>query len=176
MTFSDDQSSARPPGSPRPFVVAYPCATCSGRGEDGPQPCGACGATGVARFLHGTKADLDCGALIEPGHGANFGDLERTTTYVYLTGTLDAATWGAELALGDGRGRIYFVEPTGPIEDDPNLTNTRFPGNPTRSYRSREPLRVVGEVVDWMGHPAEQVTAMKEELKRLSRAGVEPID
>lgn len=119
---------------------------------------------------------LDCGALIEPGHGANFGDLERTTTYVYLTGTLDAATWGAELALGDGRGRIYFVEPTGPIEDDPNLTNTRFPGNPTRSYRSREPLRVFGEVVDWMGHPAEQVTAMKEELKRLSRAGGEPID
>ena len=67
---------------------------------------------------------------------------ERTTTYVYLTGTLDAATWGAELALGDGPGRIYIVEPTGPIMDDPNLTDKKFPGNPTQSYRSGEPLRV----------------------------------
>ena len=103
--------------------------------------------TGVARFLffHGTKAELSTGDLIEPGYGANYGRLDRTTTYVYLTGTLDAATWGAELALGAGRGRIYTVEPLGSIDDDPNLTDKRFPGNPTESYRSRGPLRVIGE-------------------------------
>lgn len=176
MTSNPDPNVVWSDGPPRPFVVAYPCVSCEGAGEEGGQSCRACGATGVARFLHGTKASLEPGALIEPGHDANFGNLDRTTVYVYLTGTMDAATWGAELALGDGRGRIYVVEPTGPIEDDPNLTNTRFPGNPTRSYRSREPLRVVGEVVDWVGHPEAQVTAMRQELERLSRQGIEPID
>ncbi len=130
----------------------------------------------MGRFFHGTKAALEIGALMEPGHDVNFGNLERVTTYVYLTGTLDAATWGAELARGEGRGRIYIVEPTGPIEDDPNLTNTRFPGNPTKSYRSRQPLRVVGEVVDWLGHSQEQLAAMKEGLARLAQQGVEPDD
>jgi len=130
----------------------------------------------VARFFHGTKAELNTGDLIEPGHRANFGRLDRGTTYVYLTGTLDAATWGAELALGEGRGRIYIVEPLGSVEDDPNLTDKKFPGNPTKSYRSREPLRVIGEVVDWQGHSPEQLTAMKEGLERLSQQGVEPID
>ena len=76
--------------------------------------------------------------------------------YVYLTATLDAATWGAELASGGGPGRIYTVEPTGPIEDDPNLTDKKYPGNPTKSYRSREPLRVTGEVTHWQGHPPEE--------------------
>ena len=123
------------------------------------------------RFYHGTRADLKPGDLIEPGRPPNFGKRERTTTYVYLTGTLDAAAWGAELALGEGPGRVYVVEPTGPIMDDPNLTDARYPGNPTRSYRSREPLRVTGEVADWQGHSPEAVQAMKDRIR-----GLEPID
>jgi rifampin ADP-ribosylating transferase len=130
----------------------------------------------VERFFHGTKAELSTGDLIGPGYGANYGRLDRTTTYVYLTGTLDAATWGAELALGEGRGRIYTVEPVGSIEDDPNLTDKKFPGNPTKSYRSREPLRVIGELVDWQGHPPEELKAMRDGLERLRQQGVEPID
>lgn len=128
------------------------------------------------RLYHGTKADLKPGDLIEPGYSPNFGRLDRTTTYVYLAGTLDAATWGAELAAGNGPGRIYIVEPTGPMADDPNLTNKRYPGNPTKSYRSRKPLRVVGEVRDWQGHPPEALEAMKESLERLRQQGVETID
>lgn len=128
------------------------------------------------RYYHGTKADLKPGDLIEPGHSPNFGDQARATNFVYLTGTLDAAIWGAELAAGEGRGRIYTVEPTGPIASDPNLTDKRYPGNPTKSYRSREPLRVTGEVVDWPGHSPEALQAMEEGLARLRRLGVEPID
>ena len=128
------------------------------------------------RLYHGTRADLKPGDLIEPGQTPNFGRRDRTTTYVYLTRTLDAATWGAELAAGEGPGRIYIVEPTGPIEDDPNLTDKRFRGNPTKSYRSREPLRVTGEVTDWQGHSPEALKAMKDGLERLERLGVEPID
>ena len=119
------------------------------------------------RYYHGTKADLKPGDVIEPGHAANFGTRDRTSTYVYLTGTLDAATWGAELAVGDGFGRIYIVEPTGPITDDPDLTNNRYPGNPTRSYRSLEPLRVTGEVTEWQGHAREALKAMKDGVERL---------
>jgi hypothetical protein len=106
------------------------------------------------RFYHGTKADLKPGDLITPGYNSNYGKRKKAV-YVYLTATLDAATWGAELALGEGLGRIYIVEPTGPIEDDPNLTDKKYPGNPTKSYRSRNPLRVIGEVTDWQGHPPE---------------------
>jgi Rifampin ADP-ribosyl transferase len=91
-------------------------------------------------FYHGTKADLKKGDLIEPGYNSNYGERKKAG-YVYLTATLDAATWGAELAVGEGRGRIYIVEPTGPFEDDPNLTDKKFPGNPTKSYRTRDPLR-----------------------------------
>jgi rifampin ADP-ribosylating transferase len=128
------------------------------------------------QLYHGTKADLDVGDLIEPGRSPNFGERGRTTTYVYLTGTLDAATWGAELATGEGPGRIYTVEPTGPIMDDPNLTDAKYPGNPTKSYRSREPLRVTGEVTDWQGHPPEALKAMTYGLERLERQGVQPLD
>ena len=117
-------------------------------------------------FYHGTKAQLNPGDLIAPGFAGNYAD-RKQNTYVYLTGTLEAAIWGAELALGDGPGRIYVVEPTGPIMDDPNLTNTRYPGNPTKSYRSSEPLRVTGEVTDWQGHPPETVQAMKDRIKGL---------
>ena len=126
------------------------------------------------RFYHGTKADLKPGDLIEPGYGSNYS--ERKAGYVYLTATLDAATWGAELALGGGAGRIYVVEPTGPIEDDPNLTNARFPGNPTKSYRSRAALRVTGEITDWEGHSPEELKAMKDGLERLRQQGVEAIE
>jgi rifampin ADP-ribosylating transferase len=128
------------------------------------------------RFYHGTKADLKPGDLIEPGHAANFGKRDRTTIYVYLTGTLDAATWGAELAAGDDPGRIYVVEPTGPITDDPDLANSRYPGNPTKSYRSREPLRVTDEVTEWQGHAPDALKAMRDGLERLRQQGVEPID
>jgi rifampin ADP-ribosylating transferase len=126
------------------------------------------------RYLHGTKADLKPGELIEPGRASNFGD-RPVAAFVYLTQTLDAATWGAELALGDGPGRIYLVEPTGPIEDDPNLTDKKFPGNPTRSFRTRHALRVEGELTPWVGHPPEQVQAMKDGLARLAAQGLKAI-
>jgi hypothetical protein len=131
--------------------------------------------TDSQRFYHGTKADLKPGDLIEPGYGSNYGTRKRAA-YVYLTATLDAATWGAELALGEGPGRIYMVEPTGPIEDDPNLTDKKYPGNPTKSYRTRDPLRVTGEVTVWQGHSPEELKAMKDHLERLRRLGVEAIE
>lgn len=112
-----------------------------------------CGEPG---FLHGTKADLRPGDLIVPGRSSNYGSGE-SAAFVYFSGTLDAATWGAELAKGEGRGRIYIVEPTGPLEDDPNLTDKKFPGNPTRSFRTKAPLRVIGEISDWHGHAPEQL-------------------
>jgi hypothetical protein len=127
-------------------------------------------------WYHGTRADLKSGDLIKPGYTANFGPRPRSANYVYVTQTLDAATWGAELASGDGPGRIYVVEPTGPIEEDPNLTDQRFRGNPSRSYRSRSAFRVVDEVVEWRGHAPEAVRAMKESLERLNETGVEPDD
>jgi len=128
------------------------------------------------RLYHGTRADLAPGDLIKPGHTPNYGNLDRTTKYVYLSRTLNAAIWGAELAIGEGPGRIYIVEPTGPIEDDPNLTDKKFRGNPTKSFRSRAPLRVTGEVTDWQGHSPEALKAMKDGLARLAQLGVEPID
>lgn len=124
---------------------------------------------GSRRFYHGTRATLRPGDLIGPGYSSNY--TERRSPWVYFSETLEAATWGAELAKGEGPGRIYQVEPTGPFMDDPNLTNKRFPGNPTKSYRSREPVRVVGEVMDWQGHSAEAIQAMKDGI-----AGKEPID
>jgi len=127
------------------------------------------------RFYHGTRADLKPGDLIEPGYNSNYGKRKKAV-YVYLTGTLDAAIWGAELALGEGPGRIYIVEPAGPIMDDPNLTDKKYPGNPTKSYRSREPLRVTGEVTDWQGHSPEALKDMKDNIERLRRLGVEAID
>jgi len=127
------------------------------------------------KFYHGTKADLKPGDLIEPGFNSNYGKMKKAS-YIYLTATLDAATWGAELALGEGPGRIYMVEPTGEIEDDPNLTDKKFPGNPTKSYRSRDPLRVIGEVTDWQGHSPEQLKAMKDHLEHLKQLGIEAIE
>ncbi|HET6557865.1 MAG TPA: NAD(+)--rifampin ADP-ribosyltransferase [Prolixibacteraceae bacterium] len=127
------------------------------------------------KFYHGTKANLNKGDLIAPGYHSNYGQRNKAK-YVYLTATMDAAVWGAELAMGEGKGRIYIVEPTGPIEDDPNLTDKKFPGNPTRSYRTMSALRVMGEVADWQGHSEEQLKAMKDHLERLKEMGIEAIE
>ena len=126
-------------------------------------------------YLHGTKAELAAGDLLVPGRESNF-EAGRVMNYVYFTATLDAAVWGAELAGGDGRGRIYVVEPTGEFEDDPNVTDKKFPGNPTQSFRSREPVRVVGEVVDWVGHSPEKLEAMRASLAALQRNGSAQIE
>ena len=93
-----------------------------------------------------------------------------------MSATLDAAIWGAELAFGEGRERIYLVEPTGKIEDDPDLTDKKFPGNPTKSYRSTEPFKVVGEVTIWQGHAREQVKAMKDALEKLKEQGINSLN
>ena len=126
-------------------------------------------------FFHGTKADLKLGDLIETGFNSNFGQ-NKKAEYIFLTATLDAAIWGAELALGDGRERIYLVEPTGSIENDPDLTDRKFPGNPTMSYRSTHAFKVVGEVLSWQGHSAEQVKAMKDGLIKLKEQGIESLN
>ena len=124
-------------------------------------------------FYHGTKADLAVGDLIRPGYGSNFAD--RALAHIYFSATQEAATWGAELARGEGRGRIYIVEPTGEYEDDPNLTDKKFPGNITASYRSRDPLRVTGEIEDWVGHTPDQLQAMRDGLARLKEQGADVI-
>jgi rifampin ADP-ribosylating transferase len=126
-------------------------------------------------YFHGTRADLKIGDFIEAGLHSNYGQ-RKNAKYIYLTSTLDAAIWGAELAIGEARERIYLVEPTGPIEDDPNLTDKKFPGNPTKSYRSKHPFKVVGEVAIWQSHSPEQVQVMKEGLARLSDEGIEAIE
>jgi len=126
-------------------------------------------------FFHGIKADLKIGDFIEIGLYSNYGQ-KKKAKYIYLTATLDAAIWGAELASGEGRERIYLVEPTGPIEDDPNLTDKKYPGNPTKSYRSEHPFKVVGEITIWQGHSPEQVKAMKDGLAKLKEQGIEAKD
>lgn len=126
-------------------------------------------------LYHGTKADLKPGDLIEAGYSSNYGKRKKAA-YVYLAATLNAAIWGAELALGDGPERIYIVEPTGPIADDPNLTDKKFPGNPTKSYRSKDPLRVIGEVQDWTGHSPQELQTMKDRVEQLRLQGVEAIE
>ena len=126
-------------------------------------------------YYHGTKANLEIGDLIAPGYASNYGE-RQPGRFVYLSALLDSATWGAELAVGEGRGRIYIVEPTGPIEDDPNLTNKKFPGNPSQSYRSAKPFRVGGEVKDWVGHEPERIQQMRDHLYELKRRGVVAIE
>jgi rifampin ADP-ribosylating transferase len=121
-------------------------------------------------LYHGTKANLKIGDLLEVGYASNFGEREKAN-YLYLSATMDAAIWGAELAVGEGKGRIYLVEPTGSIADDPNLTDMRFPGNPTRSYRTKAPLRIIGEVSDWEGHPPEVIQNMRDNIEELRKQG-----
>ncbi|SDY24438.1 rifampin ADP-ribosylating transferase [Geodermatophilus africanus] len=130
-------------------------------------------------FYHGTKSALVAGDELVPGHGSNFQE-GRVSNHVYFTALVDTAAWGAELATalaGSGeRGRIYVVEPLGPFEDDPNVTDKRFPGNPTRSYRTRSPLRVVGELHDWQGHDPEVLQGMLDSLARLRQQGLDVIE
>lgn len=125
-------------------------------------------------YLHGTKAQLAVGDYLMPGYRSNYDD-RRVMNHVYITQTLDAAVWGAELAAGEGRGRIYIVEPQGPFEDDPNVTDKKLPGNPTRSFRTREPVLVVGEITDWEGHSDEQLQTMRDNLAELRRRGLDVI-
>lgn len=126
-------------------------------------------------YYHGTKADLKIGDLIEVGFNSNYG--KRTNSkYIFLSATLDAAIWGAELAYGNERERIYLVEPTGEIEDDPDLTDKKFPGNPTKSFRSIHPFKVVAEVSFWQGHDKLQVEQMKEALAKLKEKGIESLN
>ena len=134
------------------------------------------GSTPFAQtYFHGTKADLKIGDLIEPGFNSNYGK-RKNAKYIFLSATLDAAICGAELAFGTAQERIYLVEPMGAIEDDPDLTDKKFPGNPTKSYRSTHPFRVVGEVAIWKGHPAEQVKAMKDALEKLKEQGIDSLN
>lgn len=122
-------------------------------------------------LLHGTKAQLAVGDLLVPGRVSNY-EPGRVMNHVYVTETLDAAAWGAEMAVGEGPGHIYVVQPTGVIEDDPNVTDKKLPGNPTRSYRTREPVRIVGELTSWTGHSSDQLQAMKDGLADLNRRGL----
>ena len=130
-------------------------------------------------FYHGTKAALEVGDELVPGYGSNFHQ-GRLSNNIYFTSLMDTAVWGAELATalaGSGeRGRIYVVEPSGPFEDDPNVTNKRFLGNPTQSYRSRHPVRVVSEVVSWQGHDAEVLNRMLDSLALLREQGRDLIE
>ena len=129
-------------------------------------------------FFHGTKAALRVGDELVPGYGSNYQE-GRVLAHVYFTGLVETAAWGAELATAltgaAERGRIYEVEPLGPFEDDPNVTDKRFPGNPTQSYRTRDALRIVGELEEWEGHPPEVVQAMVDSLARLRAAGEDVI-
>jgi rifampin ADP-ribosylating transferase len=130
-------------------------------------------------FYHGTGAALQPGDQLVPGYGSNFQE-GRVSRHIYFAARLETAVWGAELATalagGPERGHVYVVEPLGPFEDDPNVTDKRFPGNPTRSYRSRDPLRVVDEVEDWPGHPPEVLQAMLDGLARLRAQGLDVIE
>ena len=130
-------------------------------------------------FFHGTKSALEAGDELVPGYGSNFQD-GRVSNHIYFTALMDTAAWGAELATalaGSGeRGRIYVVAPLGPFEDDPNVTNKRFPGNPTQSYRTRHPLRVVGEVDSWEGHDPEVLKGMLDHLALLREQGLDVIE
>jgi len=130
-------------------------------------------------FYHGTKVELALGDLLSPGFPCNY-EKSRLLEHIYFSAILEPAIWGAELAMAfanlERRGRIYIVEPTGLFEDDPNLTNKRFPGNPTKSYRTREPLRVVGVVEDWAGHTEEAIRGMLDSIRELQRRGLAVIE
>ncbi len=130
-------------------------------------------------FYHGTRSQLRVGDELVPGHGSNFQD-GRVSNNIYFTALVDTAAWGAELATAlagsEERGHIYVVEPLGPFEDDPNVTDKRFPGNPTQSYRTRHPLRVVEEVGSWAGHDPEVLKGMLDHLAQLREQGLDVID
>lgn len=120
-------------------------------------------------FFHGTKAELKIGDLLEPQHLSNYQD--KKSNYIYFTATLNAAKWGAELAKSEAKERIYIVEPLGDFENDPNVTDKRFPGNPTRSYRSKSPLKIVAELGSWERHTDEEIDQMLTSLNKLREEG-----
>ncbi|OAA87581.1 NAD(+)--rifampin ADP-ribosyltransferase [Clostridium ljungdahlii] len=120
-------------------------------------------------FFHGTKAELKTGDLLEPQHLSNYQN--KKSNYIYFTATLNAAKWGAELAISKSKERIYIVEPLGEFENDPNLTDKRFPGNPTRSYRSKSSLKIIAELSSWERHSDEEINHMLSSLKKLSDEG-----
>ncbi len=130
-------------------------------------------------FFHGTRVDLGIGDLLVAGHPSNYEE-GRISNNTYFSALLEPAVWAAELAVALGGigepGRIYVVEPTGPFEDDPNVTNKRFPGNVTRSYRTRHPLRIIGEVHSWQGHSPEMLQGMLDNLARLREQGLDLIE
>jgi hypothetical protein len=130
-------------------------------------------------FFHGTKQVFAVGDQVVAGQPSNFQN-GRASNHVYFAGLLEPAIWGAELATAltasEGRGHVYVVEPTGPFEDDPNVTNKRFAGNPTRSYRTRHPMRVVSEVQNWEGHPPEVLRSMLDSLAQLKDQGLDLIE
>ena len=130
-------------------------------------------------FFHGTRITFEVGDLLVPGQPSNFHE-GRISNHVYFAALLEPAIWGAELATvlsgSSERGCIYIVEPTGPFEDDPNVTNKRFPGNVTQSYRTRHPLRVLGEVETWEPHPPETLQGMLDGLARLREQGIDVIE
>jgi hypothetical protein len=130
-------------------------------------------------FFHGTRSALEIGDELVPGYVSNF-QQGRVSNNIYFTALVDTAAWGAELATAlagsDERGHIYRVEPLGPFEDDPNVTDKRFPGNVTQSYRTRSPLRIVAEVEDWEGHPPEVLKGMLDSLARLREQGLDVIE
>ena len=130
-------------------------------------------------FYHGTRSALEVGDELVPGYGSNFHE-GRVSNHIYFSALVDTAVWGAELASalagGGDRGRIYVVEPLGPFEDDPNVTDKRFPGNPTQSYRTRHALRVVSEVDGWQGHDPEVLKGMLDHLATLREQGLDVIE
>ena len=126
-------------------------------------------------YFHGTKADLKIGDFIEVGYSTNY-QQHKKAKYIFLTATLDAAIWGAELSIGEGRERIYLVEPTGEIENDPDLTDQKFKGNPSMSYRSTKPFRIVGEVKVWAGHEPEKVKAIKDGIRKRNEQGINSLN
>jgi hypothetical protein len=125
-------------------------------------------------YFHGTKADLRVGDSVVPGNTANYG--ERKAKFVYASSNLNVAIWGAELAVGYGAPRIYVVEPLGSIENDPNLTDKKFPGNPTNSFRAREGFKVVAEVKDWRAHPPDEIRAAREKVELALKNGAPIIE
>jgi rifampin ADP-ribosylating transferase len=130
-------------------------------------------------FYHGTKYVLEVGDQLVPGHGSNYHE-GRTSNNIYFSSILETAVWGAELATAlaasGERGHVYVVEPTGPFEDDPNVTNKKFPGNITKSYRTRHPMRIVGELQSWEGHAPEVLNAMLDNIARLREQGLDVIE
>lgn len=128
----------------------------------------------IQRYFHGTKGRLRVGDRIVPGNDANYG--QRKAKFVYASSNLNVAIWGAELAVGDGPGRIYVVEPVGTIENDPNLTDKKFPGNPTNSYRARNGFTVVADVKDWQGHPPDEIRAARERVDLALKNGAPIIE